>query len=222
MSPEIIALTLANYLITSIAAGTLNEMGKKIYEKVVSKAKATFSEKETFSPEIVPQLVADLRESFVADPDEQKWMEAHLPKVFISYCNGDPDADAAWIEHFAKDLQDQGILVTLDAWSLAFGDPLPFFMETAVRDNEFVLLICTESYKEKVDKRLGGAGYEANAMTAELFEKRNHRKFIPVLRGKEAWSSLPTFRQGAYYVDMRDDSSHEDNLNRLVKNLKGN
>jgi len=55
-------------------------------------------------------------------------------------------------------------------------------METAIRDNDYVLVICTPHYADRSNRRVGGAGYEGDIMTAEVFTERNHRKFIPVLR----------------------------------------
>jgi hypothetical protein len=40
----------------------------------------------------------------------------------------------------------------LDQWATVPGDRLPHFMEKAIRENSYVLIICTPKYKEKSDK----------------------------------------------------------------------
>jgi len=54
-------------------------------------------------------------------------------------------------------------------------------MESEIRRNDFVIIVCTPKYKVKSDTRTGGVGYEGDIMTAEVFTNQNHLKFIPVL-----------------------------------------
>ena len=54
----------------------------------------------------------------------------------------------------------------VDQLHLRLGDRSPQFMEESVRDSEYVLVICTETYKQKFDARKGGAGYEGHIITA--------------------------------------------------------
>jgi hypothetical protein len=108
----------------------------------------------------------------------------------------------------------------LDQWHLAPGDPLPEFMERAVRENDFVILVCTENFKVKADERKGGVGYEGNIMTGEVFMKYNHRKFIPVLRHDNWEEAAPTWLQAKIYLDLTD-RRFEENFERLVQTLHG-
>lgn len=103
------------------------------------------------------------------------------PKVFVSYSLED-DRHREWVRDFASRLRSDGVDAELDQWMLAPGDQLPEFMERAVRENDFVLIVCTPRYKERADGRIGGVGYEGDIMTAEVLSKREQRKFIPVLR----------------------------------------
>jgi len=73
-------------------------------------------------------------------------MDATPPKVFISY-SWDDEEHKAWVRDLATRLRCDGIDVTLDQWHAVPGDQLPAFMERAVYDNAFVLLICTPAYK---------------------------------------------------------------------------
>ena len=90
------------------------------------------------------------------------------PSVFISY-SWDDARHRKWVRSFAEKLHRDGVQVALDQWALAPGDQLPKFMETVVRENDYVLVICTPKYKAKSDMRAGGVGYEGDIMTGEVF-----------------------------------------------------
>ncbi len=90
-----------------------------------------------------------------------------IPKTFISY-SWDNEDHKTWIRELAERLRRDGIDVMLDQWHLVPGDQMPEFMERAVRDNDFVLIVCTPNYKQKSDQRAGGVGYEGNIKTSDL------------------------------------------------------
>lgn len=54
-------------------------------------------------------------------------------------------------------------------------------MEDAVRGSRFVLVIRTEEYKARFDKRKGGVGYEGHIVLGSLVGSVGPSKFIPVL-----------------------------------------
>ncbi len=142
-------------------------------------------------------------------------LPSDVPKVFISY-SWDNDPHKAWVREFSTRLRTDGVDVTLDQWHLAPGDQLPEFMERAVRENNFMLIICTPHYKEKSDARQGGVGYEGDIMTAEVFSKGNHRKFIPILRDG-AWEyASPVWLFGKYRIDLRGKSYSEEQYKDLL------
>ena len=105
------------------------------------------------------------------------------PPTFISY-SWDNEIHKEWVRSLAGRLRKDGVNVTLDRWHTAPGDQLPAFMERAIRDNRFIVIICIPRYKSRSDERLGGVGYEGDIMTAEVMIKQNNRKFIPVLRSR--------------------------------------
>ena len=95
-------------------------------------------------------------------------------------------------------------------------------MEKAVRENDYVIVICTPAYKRKADMREGGVGYEGDIMTGEAFALKNRRKFIPVLRSGEWPEASPSWLLGNYYVDLRespDDDSYSLLLDTLHRRL---
>ena len=146
--------------------------------------------------------------------------DSPLPTVFISYAWED-DAHREWVHSLASRLHLDNVEVTLDQWTLVPGDQLPVFMEKAVRENSFVLCICTPSYNDKSDSRAGGAGYEGDIMTAEVFLRGNHRKFIPVLRRGTPAEALPGWMEGKVYVNLSGDPYSEAQYKLLVETLHG-
>lgn len=146
--------------------------------------------------------------------------EQKTPRAFISY-SWEDDAHRQWVHDLATRLYQDGIDVTLDQWELVPGDQLPAFMEMAVRENHFVLCVCTPKYAEKSNDRHGGVGYEGDIMTAELFVHSNQRKFIPIIRRGDEKTALPSWLLGKYWVDLRGDPYPENQYQRLLGTLKG-
>ena len=109
----------------------------------------------------------------------------------------------------------------LDQWHTVPGDQLPEFMEMAVRENDYVLIVCTPRYKDRSDKRVGGVGYEGDVMTGEVMTKRNHRKFIPILRRGTWQESAPSWLAGKRYVDLAGSPYSEHEYHDLLTTMLG-
>lgn len=62
------------------------------------------------------------------------------PTVFVSYA-WESEQHKTWVAALCERLARDGVGVVLDVWNTAPGDELPQFMESAVRDSDFVLLI---------------------------------------------------------------------------------
>lgn len=145
---------------------------------------------------------------------------AAAPTAFISY-SWDDEEHKAWVRGLAARLRGDGVDVALDQWALQPGDRLPAFMEAAVRDNDFVLIVCTPHYKERSDRRKGGVGYEGDIMTGELLTTGNERKFIPLLRRGDEVTPIPSWLAGKYYVDLREGADQERSYDDLLTTLYG-
>jgi TIR domain len=142
------------------------------------------------------------------------------PTAFISY-SWDNDEHKEWVREFAARLRADGVDVTLDQWHAIPGDQLPQFMETAVRENDYVIAICTPRYRERSDNRAGGVGYEGDIMTAEVSTTRNNRKFIPVLCRGDWSSSAPSWLKGKYYIDLSGTPYSKDGYADLITTIHG-
>jgi hypothetical protein len=140
------------------------------------------------------------------------------PKAFISY-SWDDEAHKDWTKTLATRLRAEGVDVTLDRWAAIPGDRLPQFMEEAIRENKYVLIVCTPKYKEKSDTRKGGVGYEGDIMTGEVHTQGNHRKFIPILRRGDRKTAMPSWLAGKYDIDLTGEPYSEENYRDLVLTL---
>ncbi len=76
------------------------------------------------------------------------------PKVFISY-SWEDDAHKDWVKQFANRLLSDGVNAIIDQYDLELGDRLPQFMEQSIANSDYVLIICTPTYKSKSDERKG-------------------------------------------------------------------
>ena len=140
------------------------------------------------------------------------------PKVFISYA-WESDDLKDWVKNLAIELRNNGIDAKLDQWEVAPGDQMPHFMEKSVRENDYVLLICTPKYKIKSENRIGGVGYEGDIMTAEVLQNSNHRKFIPILQSGDKDNSIPSWLKGKYFIDLSSDTHFEKNFEDLITTI---
>jgi len=145
---------------------------------------------------------------------------SNMKSVFISY-SWDDDQHCDWVRELAERLRADGVDVSLDRWAAVPGDQLPAFMERAIRENGFVVIVCTPRYKSRSDSREGGVGYEGDIMTAEVISSNNPRKFIPVLR-KGEWSEAgPSWLLGKYHINLAGDPYSERDYEDLVRTLLG-
>lgn len=91
-----------------------------------------------------------------------------LTKVFISYA-WESEEHREWVKALANRLLSDGIDAVLDQYDLEPGDRLPQFMEQSVRSSDYVLIVCTPTYKQKADERIGGVATRATSSVASCF-----------------------------------------------------
>lgn len=135
---------------------------------------------------------------------------AHLPQVFISY-SYDSERHKEWVRLLASELKRNGICVILDQWHLRPGESITQFMESAVRDTDFVLVVCTPAYAKKSNARQGGVGYEQQIVSGQLLYGTPRFKFVPLLRSGEFEDgpncAIPTHFAGSLAIDFRKISA---------------
>jgi hypothetical protein len=142
------------------------------------------------------------------------------PKVFVSY-SWDSEEHKLWVRELSAKLRSHGVDARIDHWHQIPGHELTLFMEQEVRDNDFVIVICTPRYKEKSDNRIGGVGYEGGLITAEIYNGGKEGKFLPVLREGDFKSALPSWFGTRSGFDLRNGVKLDAEYEKLRKHLLG-
>lgn len=140
--------------------------------------------------------------------------------MFISY-SYDSNSHKLWVKNFATKLVENGVETMLDQWSLHPGDSLTSFMQDSISEADFVLIVCTKQYKEKSDSRIGGVGYEEAIISSDIFQRSNHRKYIPILRDLSFRKSIPLALESKLFLDFSDSQLEQDSLTDLLLTLYG-
>ena len=145
--------------------------------------------------------------------------EPEPPSVLIS-CSHDSDQHKKWVmELGARLMEDFGIEVILDEWEIGGGDNANLFMNRALKEAVRVVMVCTEEYVRKADGGIGGAGYEANVMNAEVVKDQGGRRFIPIIRQSGENAAVPTFMAGRIHFNFSDDEKYEESLEKLAREI---
>ena len=125
------------------------------------------------------------------------------PKCFISY-SWDNDEHKDWVRCLATELQRNGVETRLDQWDTHPGMDVTNYMETCIRESDFVLLVCTPIFAQKANVGLGGVGYEKGIVTGEIFaDAASPKKFVPLLRKGNPRDSLPSYLKSRVYIDFK-------------------
>lgn len=145
-------------------------------------------------------------------------IENNVPKVFISY-SWESKEHSEWVNSLADKLLADGIEAIIDSYDVIPGDRLPEFMESSIKDSDYVIIICTEEYKRKANNREKGVGYESHIISAELYNNHNDRKFIPIIRQGEFNTAIPTYLDGKLAIDLRGNSYNETSYKDLIASI---
>ena len=222
--PEV-AITLTNLCIVARAQGDLAE-ARRFLERALASFRKFLGEEHphTVTARNNLRLLDQLTPEPVPEPTPipttggpmTKVLDGKTPSAFLSY-SWDDDEHREWVKQLAIRLTADGVEVTLDRWHAAPGSQIPAFMERAVRENDFVIAVCTPKFKEKSDLRDGGVGYEGDIMTGEVFTGTAREKFIPVLRRGSWKDAAPSWFRGSYHIDLSADPYSEAHYEDLLR-----
>lgn len=186
-------------------------------EEMISKLRAVLHDEDFFSTTKEPDAKGD-QDTF-PKPINPNTNES--PLVFISY-SWDSEEHRLWVKGLADMLLSEGVAVLIDQYDLNPGDRLTTFMEKSITDCDRALIICTPQYKSKADERLAGVGYESNIITADILQKHNDLKYIPIIRSGNFDSAMPTYMSGKLAVDLRESNSrYNDSVQDLLATIRG-
>lgn len=148
---------------------------------------------------------------------------ADTKNVFISY-SWDDDAHKDWVRRLAERLVANGVHAHLDQWDVRPGHSLTQFMDLNLPRADFSLVVCTPRYAQKSINRDGGAGYEAQIITAQIASGIERSKFVPIIRSGSLKSAdqdcaIPPHFAGIFALDMRDDASIDKAFEDLLRHI---
>lgn len=157
---------------------------------------------------------------FKNNPSQLDLIPEKVPVVFISY-SWDSEEHKKWVLDLSADLRkNYRVYTLLDQYNRG-GQDLITFMKKGLEKADRVLIIGTPKYKEKIEKTSGGAKFEDQVITIELYQSMDSSKFIPVLRDgsfSESFNNLVQLRTG---YDMSDDAKYEEKLQELASDIWG-
>ena len=173
-----------------------------------------------FEQEKVIQIesVLENRQPTIKDTNASN-SDIRKPIVFISY-SWDNEEHKKWVLNLADRLCVDGIDIILDRYYLKPGTNLPHFVEQNLDKADRIIIIFTQNYKLKADKRTGGVGYEYSIMNVELYKNQtSNEKIIPILRQGSTEESIPTFMQQFIHIDTRNDDNFENSYKDLIREI---
>lgn len=141
------------------------------------------------------------------------------PKVFISY-SWDSEDHKKWVRKLSDDLRSiYGIYTFLDQYNRG-GMDLISFMNKGISLADRVLLVGTPIYREKSERyEGGGARYEDQLITIDIYHSIETAKFIPILRKGQFTTSFPRLIETRTGYDFCDDLVYNDKLEELAADI---
>ena len=140
---------------------------------------------------------------------------AKNPKVFISYSHDSPE-HKQWVSELAARLRRDIVDLILHQGNPDLDEDSTQFMESGVRDSDWVLVICTDRYVRKANEGEAGVDYESMIVTSKLVEDFGTHKFIPIIRQTLAEDKTPEFLKERAYVDFTDDTQFDAKFEELL------
>lgn len=145
--------------------------------------------------------------------------------TFISYSHDSVD-HVNQVLALSNRLRSDGIDCVLDQYEVAPPEGWPRWMDSEIRKSEFVLMICTENYFNRVMGReepgVGlGVKWEGNLIYQYLYNSGTiNTKFVPVLLNEADRHFIPTPLQGTSYFVVSQEDGYEDLYKRLLNQPK--
>jgi len=131
-------------------------------------------------------------------------------RIYVSY-SYDSNEHIERVREFAARLKADGIDLHIDA-DVDVDPPegWPTFSQNQIQDADYVILICTETYRRRFDGREEpgrgkGVSFEGKLIRQEIFDSQSTRKFIPVILEFEDQAHIPSLvRDRSRYVVSQD------------------
>jgi hypothetical protein len=149
-----------------------------------------------------------------------------MPKVFISYSHDSPEHSARVLE-FANALRrEHGVDVELDQYHVRPEHGWPHWCEEQLRaeNAEFVLLVCTETYRQRVENKVPadeghGVYWEGAIIYDYLYDAKGNRRFIPILFDGAKSDCIPRPIRSHTRYSIATFSLDDDGYHKLYREL---
>ena len=110
-----------------------------------------------------------------------------VPKVFITYSHDSPEHEENVLQ-LAKTLRKHGVDATLDRYETRPSEGWPLWCQKQLEPtaSDYVLVICTATYLNRLEKRVPsyegkGSYWEGSLILQCIYDEKQNRRFIPVL-----------------------------------------
>lgn len=147
-------------------------------------------------------------------------MEENTPKIFISYSHDSKEHQDRVLE-LSNRLRSEGIDCALDQYEDSPPEGWPKWMERNVKNSDFVLVVCTETYYKRVDGTDGegnGIKWESTLIYQQLYNAgANNTKYIPIIFTDGKFENIPEPLQGSTYYNVDNPNEFE----KLYWRLRG-
>ena len=147
-------------------------------------------------------------------------MASDPPKVLVSYSHDSPE-HVQRVLTLAGRLREDGIDCMIDQYVAAPEEGWTLWTKKQIRDSEFILMVCTETYLKSVrgtrerQPRNGRDAWEGHLIDQALYrDGTSNTKFIPVLFEVGDSSHYPVRNTHFYLIDT--EHGYEDLLRRLT------
>ena len=142
-------------------------------------------------------------------------MAPNPPKVLISYSHDSPE-HAQHVLELANRLREDGIDCTIDQYVVPPAEGWPRWMDKQIRDSDFVVMVCTETYYERImgeaepGKGLG-VRWEGRLIYQAIYRAESmNAKFIPILFEAGDSSHIPGPVGDAGFYLVQTERGYED------------
>jgi hypothetical protein len=139
------------------------------------------------------------------------------PKVFISYSH-DSEEHKQNVKLLTEKLHNKGAMIDRYV-ETNLPENGRYWVRKQVEKSKFVLIVCTQKYKEKVDGHTGGVGLEG-AILEEGDIKDNANKCITIIfREEDRKYKFSWLHGNPYVLDTHDKQKYDEEFKRLWRQL---
>lgn len=146
-------------------------------------------------------------------------MDETNPRVFISYSHEDQTHQDRVLE-LSNKLRDEGIDCILDQYEESPPEGWIKWMDRSIKNSDFVLLICTETYYDRVmnDNEGKGVIWESGLIYQRLYDSAGkNKKFIPIIFNEGKFENIPDPLKSATFYNVDNEGEYD----KLYWRLRG-